>query len=326
MKKKIIKLAILVSLALAFAIPFVVFMVRAPVLIVSDQSFIMFYGTPRIRRQSIQSSLSFFRQFKTVAIADDAGDDILQYAIAEVSQRPYCVLFPLRYARGARIYREQNPQIPVILLEGRFTETANRISAAINNNPDDYFIYKTDIESDFHIMGLTAAILDGEKNGRILVYLESHIQAKARESISRALNEAEKPLRTTYYTSYSQTQRISNLSSVILAGVGAEYFDRNAGIPIICQTWVDPALLPVEVVLVFDDSPWNQAAEAVRMAAAGIKTGVIPSNCVILPGKDIDNETLQKIKNLCKIKKMKRRDLTNIEQTNIIKSKELLRS
>jgi len=298
MKKNIIRLILLSSIVLVLAVPVIIFSARSPVLIVTDQSFIPLYGERRIKRQSMRASFSLFRQVKTVIIADDAEDDILQYAITETSARPFCAIFPVRFARGARIYREQNPNIPVILLEGRFSETPNRVSSAIGNNPDDYFIYRTDINTDFYLMGLASVILDREKNERILIYLESQTQTQAREAISRAFNDTEKQLRTIFYTSFTQVSSFSDISCVIISGIGAEYFEKGADLPVICHTWIDPELLPPEIVIVFNDSPWVQAVPAVRMAAAGMKTGLIQSSRVILTGRDMNKETLSKIRKI----------------------------
>jgi hypothetical protein len=287
-------LAILAGLALAVILPFLVYLVRSPVLIVTEQAFIGLYGEDRIRREASRSAFALFRPVKTVAVADDAGDGIVPFAIAEISSRPFCVLFPLRFSRSARLYHEQNPKVPVILLEGRFPENASQSSFGIDGL-GGYFPYKTDIDADFYRAGLAAAALDRGNNGKIAVFLESNVQEQAAASFLRALNDLEKPLETMFFTSFSQFSDISGLSCVVLAGSGSEYLEKKSGVPVIFFAWLAPSLIPEDVVLLVNDSPWAQAVRAVRMAAAGTSDGLIRSKFQILNKKNIDRRTLRKI-------------------------------
>jgi hypothetical protein len=287
------------ALVLAVLAAPVIFLVRSPVLIVTDESFVSLYGASRSRTESIRPSLALFRRVKNVTVADDAGGDVVQFAIAEASEKPFCVLFPLRFAQAARIYREQNPEVPVILLEGRYEQDARAAAFAIGrDNDEDYFIYQTDIEADFYRAGLAAGIIDGEKNGKMAVFLESRIQKQASEAFSRALKDAEKPVQTSFFTTFAQFSNPTDVSCVVLAGIGAEFLEKNFNIPVIFFSWLDPALIPSDVILVFDDSPWVQAVPASRMAAAGVKKGQIRSKIWVLPDKNIDREALRKLKKL----------------------------
>jgi hypothetical protein len=303
MKRKIIILIIFAGIALAAAVPLVIFHARPPVLVVADMSFLQLYGESRARRENFRSSLSLLRPVKTVAIADDSGDDIVQFAITEISSRPFCVVFPQRFTAAARLYREQNPQIQVILLEGRLSK----------NKPDDFngfFIYKTDIEADFYRAGVFAAIIEGGKNGKIVVFMETQLQRQCRETFLSAFSEMEEPPEPLFYTSFSQYSEIPELSCVVLAGSGAEYIEKFSGVPVVFFTWIDPAVLPNDVVLVVDDSPWAQVREAVRMAAGGSADGSIQSNFLVINEKKIDAQALHKIKKQGKINKTALDDLT----------------
>ena len=298
MKQKLESLAVFAVLALALSSPFVIYLARSPVLIVTDVSFGSLYGGDRIRRETAFSSLLLYRRVKTVPVADDAGDDIVQFAVAEASSRPFCALFPLRFAQAARLYREQNPSVKVILLEGRYAEGSNPSEKAVGGNAGDYFIYKTDIDADFYRAGLAAAILDGEKNGKTAVFLESHLQTQGKEAFLRALDDMEKPLQTSFYTSFSQFSGDPGLSCVVLGGIGADYLDKYSGVPVVFFTWMPPSLLPFDAVLVLNDSPWAQTVQAVRMAAAGMQSGQLRSKKLFLPGKDIDKRTLRKLRKI----------------------------
>ena len=120
MKINIKKLAIIAAaIVFVLAIPLIVFHARAPVLILTELSFILLYGEDRIRRESFNSSLALFRPVRAVIVANEAGDDIIQIAINDVSSRPFCVIFPFRFASAGVIYQEQNPDIRVVILAGR---------------------------------------------------------------------------------------------------------------------------------------------------------------------------------------------------------------
>jgi hypothetical protein len=298
MKPLFKKLAIAAGIVLAAAVLPLIFLARSPVLVVTDVSFGLLYDEARIRDEARSSSLALFRRVKPVVIADDAGEDIIQFAIAEISPRPYSVIFPFRYAGAARLYREQNPAVPVILMEGRYAENENPAAGVIGGNTDDYFLFKTDINADFYTAGLAAAAIDGGKNGKIVVFMEHNIQNQSREAFLKALNDNETPLQTSFFTAYTQFSQDSNLSCVVLTGAGAEYFEKNSGVPVIFLSWISPAFVPNDVVVIFNDSPWAQAVPAVRMAAAKMTKGQIPSKRIFLPGKSIDKAVLKNLKKL----------------------------
>jgi hypothetical protein len=273
----------------------IVYFARSPVLIVNDQSFSMLYGEERIRSELKSASKSLFRRVKTVFIADDAADDIVKIAISDVSSRPFCVIFPLRFARAARLYREENSRIPVILLEGRNSD--KRFLSVLGDDENDYFIYKTDIDSDFYRAGITAAAFITEENGRIAVLLDPNILPQAGEAFSRGIDSLENPPLVSFYTSMQENIENPDISCVVLAGIGAEYFDRDAEKkkPVILFTWIDPLLLPDDVVITFNDSPLIQAVPAVRMAAAKTANGKIQSKFRVINKKNIDKAILRKI-------------------------------
>jgi hypothetical protein len=294
---KLPKKPILALLAAAFIalLTLIVFFARAPVLAVTDEAFVRLYGQDRIRSESRAASFSLFRRVRTVLIADDAGADIVHIAVSEVSRRPYCVLFPLRFARAARIYSEQNPEIPVVLLEGRYPDSENAIFSSVGINPNDYFVYKTDFDDEFTKAGLVAAAIDNEKNEKIVVFIESHIQIQARTVFLQTLGSINKPLDTRFFTSFSDFPEISEISCVVLAGEGAEYLEKNSSVPIVFFTWNNPLFMPPEVVLLINDSPMVQTVRAVRMVSAGLKQGKIRSKYTVLKRQNIDTELLRKI-------------------------------
>jgi hypothetical protein len=308
MRKRLKKLIVPAGLALAALSVLTIFYTRPPVLIVTEQSFIELYGKKRLFCEAFYSSVALFRPVKTVAVANDAGDDIVPFAVAEISGRPYCVLFPLRFVQSAQLYRELNPEIPVVLLEGRYPENENPAEKALGADKSEYFIYKTDINDDFYRASLAVSALkpateqkkddsspETGKNGKIAVFLDRNL-TQMRDVFLRGLYDRGVLMETQFFNSFSQYSEIPDLSCVILAGQGFEYMDKKTGVPVIYFTWIDPLLLPTDVVMVVNDSPWVQARQAVKMAGAGEKNAVLKSEFLILNKGKFDRELIALIK------------------------------
>ena len=282
------------------AIPLLLLYSRPPALIVADKTFISLYGPSRVKTETLRSSLALFRPVKPVIIADDADEDIIQIAVTDASKLPFCVIFPIRFAKAAKHYREQNPEIPVVILEGRSLPDAKPASSAIETAAD-FFCYKTDIAADYYCAGVAAAIIDNEKNGTVVVYMDQQIQKYAREAFSKALNDREIKIKPHFYTTYSQNQlnRLSDISCGIVAANGVEFMEKFPQTPIILFSWMDFSMIPANVVLIFNDSPLIQAVPAVRMAAAGVEKGQIPTKPLVLKANKEGRELLRKLnKNL----------------------------
>jgi hypothetical protein len=302
-KRRLLLLAIVAGIVLALGISCIVFFTRAPVLVVTDISFVSLYGAGRVRLERARASLALFRPVKQVVIADDAGDDIAYFAVGEASSRPFCVLFPVRFADAAGLYRERFPEIPVAILEGRGTDRNQATLDPGESTAGNFFQFATDMESDFYRAGLCAAILDGDKNGRIVVFLDDSIQNEGREAFLRGLRDQGKETAPLFFTSFSELSGFSGISCVVLAGSGAEFLEKNQEIPVILFTWLNTAFIPENTILVFDDSPWAQAVPAVRLAASRTKSGRIPSKTLILSAKSADKYILRKLKKVAGTKK-----------------------
>jgi len=293
MKIITVKIIIFAFIILAALAVYVIYNLRSPVIIVADLSSIPLYGENRIQSESRKASVFLFRKIKTVSIADDAAADIVTIAISDVSTQPYCVIFPLRFVRAARLYREQYPQIPVILLEGR--HGSGSFNSIIGSDANDYYVYQTDIESDFYRAALAASALSKDKNGEIIVFTDLHYYTQAREVFQRTINSMEKPQKTSFFVSFSEYTEKPDISCVVLAGSGTEYMEKDTGVPVIMFTWVDPFLLPDAVVLLVDDSPWVQSVAAARMASARMTNGQIKSRFQVINRGNIDRKTLRNI-------------------------------
>jgi hypothetical protein len=262
------------------------------VLIVTEESFIGLYGENRLKKEASRSSFALFRPIKTVTVANDAGEDVVPFAVSALSSKPFCVLFPLRFAHSAKLYHEENPQIPVVLLEGMFTESEYPSASYLGSDISGYFIYKTDISADFYRAGRVAAAFDNAENGRFVVFLQPSIRNLAKEAFQRALNDIGNQRETLFFTSFSQYSEISDIFCVVLAGNGTEYLEKKTGVPVIFFTWLDPSLMPSDVFLTVNDSPWAQVDQAVKLVKTGETRGLIRSNFQTIDRKKINRRLL----------------------------------
>jgi hypothetical protein len=264
---------------------FIIFQLRSPVLILSEDTFNALYGTERLKNEIFHNSAALFRRVKLVTVANDAGEDIIPHAISEISTHPYCVLFPYRFVRSAKLYKDKNPDIPVIILEGRNAGTSAEFD----------YKYKTDIENDLNKAGLAAFLIAAE--GKIAVFLESSIEKPVKDAFLRGLDE-EKAAETRFYTNYSSYDKNAEVSCAVLIGTGSEFIEGNAGIPVIMVSWLDPGFMPLNVVIIINDSPLAQVREAVRLFSAGEKEGKIGSEIITQKGKILDAGILRKIQKM----------------------------
>jgi len=292
MKIKPVFLAVMAALAVLLIAAIIMFYIRSPVLIVTEESFLQLYSAQRVAKEASKTAITLFRQVKTVSVANEAGYDIVPVAIMDVSSHPYCVIFPLRFANSAKLFNEQNPEIIVIILEGRYLDNEKPVENAIGSNISDLYIYKTDINDDFYNAGIASIALDQGKNGKVIVFTDKNMP-QARESFLRGLHDRGNLLETRFFTSFSQYSDIPGLSCIVMAGSGSEILERRMNVPVILFTWIEPSLLPMDVVLVVDDSPWAQANQAVKMAAAGEKNGLIKSKFRFLDMKKINRRLLR---------------------------------
>jgi len=292
MKLNINKIMIIAAAVLVLIVLLVIFYIRPPVLIVTEESFLSLYSKKRVAREASITGFSLFRQVKTVAVANDAGFDIVPVAVLDVSSKPYCVIFPLRFARSAKLFNDQHPEITVIILEGRYQDFEKPVETAINSDISNFFIYKTDINDDFYMAGRASVVLDQGKSGSVIVFNDRNMPS-ARENFLRGLHDRGNLLDTRFYTSFSQYSESPNLSCAVVSGSGSELFEKRLGVPVILFSWIDPAILPADVILVIDDSPWVQAGQAVKLSSSGQKNGYIKSKFHYLDRKKLDKSLLR---------------------------------
>jgi len=289
---------IIICAVMVFGVPYLVLFLRSPVLVLTDLSSVTLYGEARIKRQINKDSLTLFRRVIPILIADDAASDtqIIAITSAMTNSRPFCVLFPIRFFEAAGLFNEQFPDIPAVILEARGVDNRNYATLAT----EDYYRYKTDIEADYYQAGLYAGIFTEDLEKRTLVYMDPRLEVRtrtmAREALFRGLQEQEIVLDAIYFNHFSATTDLSQYSCIVLAGSGVDILENQLEIPVILFSWLDPALIPNDILIILDDSPWVQLVPAVRMVAAGEKEGLIPSNILVLSSRFSDKDILRKVK------------------------------
>jgi hypothetical protein len=279
-----------------------IFFLRSPVLVVTDITFYQLYGTLRFRQRGIMNSLELFRRVIPVVIAENAGPELAAFAVEGASRSARAVLFPYRYLEGARFYKDRNPDIPVLVM-GVSSGSSRR---GEENSADAALVFvTTDTVSDLYRAGLCAALLMGETRGALLfsdgILSEAHREA-FREGL-RFQGFWEAPVFADLSGDYSS---FSNIGCVVVAGPAASFFERNHRIPIILFSWLDPALTPRTVKLIFDDSHWALAAEALRAFArsGASETGeiLVSSRPTVLRARIEEKNDFRKLRELSKQK------------------------
>jgi hypothetical protein len=304
-----IRLLVVVGVAGAvLAALLTVFYARPPALVVTEAPFVTLYGQARLKKERNSAAFALFRQVKPVLIADGVSPDMVIYAITEAARRPRCVIFPYSQAMAALRFHEQFPEIPAIVLSGLVTPP--------ELPPPDGFlcVYGTDRAVDMYRAGLFAGILGvARRNSQpdaasaaqtfaqtYVFWQDSYIPADGRELFSRGVREKDPESNTIFVNLAAQLPDIKGIACVTLTGAGAEYLEKKAAVPIILFSWLDPALLPREVAVQFDDSVWALAVPATRLALQGQAEGKIPSKPLTFSPKTADNSIFRMLEKSAK--------------------------
>ncbi|MDR0410463.1 MAG: hypothetical protein LBH75_00615 [Treponema sp.] len=282
-------LAILVLVS----VPVLIFFSRAPVLLVTDAAFNELYGGRRILIRSIEIQARLFRRVKQVIIGDEASSDLVSIAVSSASQGkpPFCVLFPSRYAEGAELFSAQNPQTVVVVVGG--TVAAEKSGAAAEAGIVSIL---TDTETDLFRAGLCAAILGKASNGgqdRVAVLQKTPLSQAERASLSAGLKEG--GFANVQYIMANSNLYDTEFAVIIMLGSSNSLLDQHLKMPVVLFSWIDPAFTASSVKVIFDDSLWAQAADAVKMAKTR-QGGLISSKVIVSAQSGMGKETERELK------------------------------
>lgn len=261
-----------------------VFLLRAPVLLVTDAPFDALYGENRALLKRVEASLRLFRRVRPVSVSVDTGSDIVAFTVEVAARSPYLVLFPYRYLEGARRYAGAFPETPVFVLGGRSHE--------VDTEPLGFV--STDAATDFYRAGLCAALIASDAQqvaGEVLLFQEDPIPVEWSGAFLTGLREKgfeREPKYLSVTEDYSDTQ---NVVCVVMSGQATAFLERNLNIPVILFSWVDPALTSQAVTVIFDDSPW---ALLIKVARAMGKEGTSLPSEMVFPAERMANRKVLK--------------------------------
>ncbi|MDR2536110.1 MAG: hypothetical protein LBD29_08785 [Treponema sp.] len=266
-----------------------IFLLRDPVLIVTDNSFNALYGILRSRLKAVETSIILFRPVKPVLIGDNASPEMVAFAVEEVKGSPYCILFPYRYNEGAERYAAQHPQVSVFILGER--NQASKSEGAV--------FVETDVKRDLYRAGLCAGSIAGSMGKEILFFQNETLSEEQREMFQAGLREQgieEAPIYLSVSQEYSDNQ---NVACVVMNGQASQFLDQNLETPIILFSWIDPGLTATSVKVVFDDSPWALVTRVVQMIIPGKNPEKSISSEITILGRRIsDKGILRHLKNV----------------------------
>ncbi|MFP3088753.1 hypothetical protein LQZ21_00320 [Treponema sp. TIM-1] len=269
-----------------------IFFSRSPVLVVTDPFFNALYGRWRTWEKRLELSFRFFRPVKPVSIGENADQDAVPFAVEAASARPFCVLFPFRYSEGARRYVRQHPDITAVVLGGRLAPPQE----------EGLLFFGTDTVLDMYRAGLcVAAFIQSEEE--VFVFPDPFITRADRDAFLEGLRAGEYTKEPLYMNVYADLSSRTGIS-VVMTGTPPSFLTGGIKIPVVLFSWMDPALSSQDVKLVFDDSPWALAKEAIDILVQGGKEGIIPSKISVL-GRRIQEKTLAtELKNLIRQKQV----------------------
>jgi hypothetical protein len=276
------------------------FSIRRPVLVLTDEMFVALYGERRLKNRQLALSLLTGRKVKPVLVAESAGPDIFAVAIQDASSLPYCVIFPFRYAEEARQFYANFPEIPTILLRGRHNRGNRHLEFEANTDNSGetglFFEFSTDTELDYYRMGKCAAIIGKEKTGKLPVFQDSPVNLTEQDAFLKGYKVDSGGLEPFFVNSAAQLGSDIDFPLAILSSPGKDFYDRNSKAAVLLFTWLDPLHTSKETFVIFDDSPWAQAAEAFKMFKEGQRRGNIPSSTLIFSRRIADNGITRSLK------------------------------
>jgi hypothetical protein len=297
-------LVVLAIFILIAVLPAGIFFSRAPALVLSDASFDVLYGARRALIAQVGLSLRLFRPVKKALIAESADPAVAAFVLEEAGALPWgrrlCwqAILPARYVRGGQRYAEDHPLTPVTIIGG--TPESRRSS--------NLSYIAADTRTDAYRAGRSAAILSQTGSGEILVFQDEQNFPFDRASFLSGLQGEGFTGTPVFLPVTSNYAAFENISCVVLTGQALNFLDRNLKIPVILFSWLDPALTPANVKLLFDDSPWAMAFKVFRNIPEEapqqepVPTGVspgkksFPSDIIVQEGRIEDPDVLRKLK------------------------------
>jgi len=250
------------------------YFLRAPVLVVTDPSFNRLYGRERQRDRVLQTSLKLYRRLIVVPVSEQAGSDTIVIAVEHAARVPFAVLFPYRYVDAASLYKDNYPNAQVLLMMGRTQPPPLRAGITV---------VRTNVPVDLYRAGLAAAFLAAQNEtemGRLLFFDDENTPALHRQIFLDALSRRGFTQEVIFRNPQEQGAHY-DIVSAVLTSAGYSFMERESVTPIVLFSWINPAITPSIVKVIFDDSPLAVAAEALR-ASSRLDEVFVPSRSKVM--------------------------------------------
>ncbi|MDR2842454.1 MAG: hypothetical protein LBV52_04575 [Spirochaetaceae bacterium] len=237
-----------------------IFVLRQPVLIVTDDYFSAIYGVKREHYKRIEMSVRLYRQIKFVNIAQDNNSaEVVAFAVEDASKHPYFVVFPTRFQNALEQYKKDKPNVRCYVI--------NNLDKSLQETPGVATI-NSKVELDYYRAGLCAGLLTKipvKDNAGVLTYSlnerilfsDSETSIKyGKEMFVRGVKETAP--KATVVTTDQNTSDLSDTYRVaVLFGHTDNILDNNFTMEtsIIVYTWLDPDYTPPNALITIDDAP-----------------------------------------------------------------------
>jgi hypothetical protein len=251
-----------------------VFMLRPPIVVITDDVFSAIYGARREHIKRIEMSARLFRRVKLTRISEGVEVDAVVLAAQDAGRGARAVLFPYRYYDAAIRYAAQNLKAAVVVLSGINKAKDGSVlpgSAAI--------LYAgQDETADFYRAGLCAALISSREVHPVLF---PKIQDNDKTVLLIA-NERNSPESAGFFEqglrkegsdaycaikSMNDSYPLSDISCVTLMGQANNflYNSMENTIPLIVYSWIDSDFSSPNVKVIIDDSPLQLLPEIVKL-------------------------------------------------------------
>jgi hypothetical protein len=264
-----------------------VFMLRSPVIVVTDDVFSAVYGARREHFKRIEMSARLFRRIKLTRISEEAEQDAVVFAVQDAARAPFAAVFPYRYYNAALGYAEIRPKSSTVLLAGLNSVSMEQGKPAL-------LVIKQDESADFYRAGLCAALLSGrpdhtgtlpEGNKTVLVIANEKTSPEAEGIFEQGLRRVGGGA-SYVFKGINDNYPLTNLSCVVFWGQSSGFLYHSAEnrLPNIVFSWLAPDFSSPSVKVIIDDSPLQLLPLIVKaLKRSGIKKRLMEGEYAEIP-------------------------------------------
>ncbi|GMO47541.1 MAG: hypothetical protein Ta2B_29640 [Termitinemataceae bacterium] len=266
------------------------FLIRAPVVIVSDEMFTTIYGIKREHYTEMEMSARIFRRIKILRMALDAKPEAVAFAVEDASRHPAFVVFPARYESAIERYVQDNPKTKCFLIADSQRTTANIQGVQIINTNTDIDYYRAGLFTALAVklptLDLETDTYEHDPNNTVLYMPLAGEDNPLNTAFYKGLRKKTTDVAVLNYVQDStDLNRIFKVCVFLNGSMGILRRNNNFNDKIITRSWVDPLFTPPNTIVVFDDSPIVLLPEIAKLRLRKtVDTPIrVPSEIAVLP-------------------------------------------